>query len=81
MLVSKKALKGLDKKPKFATSSTNKELNSLKKEDIELVYFEPKGQLYYNQNDDVKDLRLKATFLAILNGSPECTVESIGLLG
>lgn len=81
LLVSKKALKGLDKKPEFATASNSKELNSLKKEDMELVYFEPKGQLYYNQNEGGKGFGAKGGLFAILNGSPEITVESIGLLG
>ena len=34
--------------------SVRKEMNTLKQEDMELVYFEPKGQLYYNHNDEGK---------------------------
>jgi hypothetical protein len=81
LLVSGKALKGLGKSPEFGTADSKKELKTLQKEDMELVYFEPKGHLYYNQNDEGKGFGKKRGLFAILEGSPEMTEDSIGLMG
>ena len=80
LLVGKKALKGIGNKPKFATASNRKEKNTLMREDMELVYFEPKGQLYYNQNEGGKGFGKKGGLFAILEGAPEITQDSVGLL-
>ena len=79
-MVGKKALKGIGNKPKFATASNRKEKNTLMREDMELVYFEPKGQLYYNQNEGGKGFGKKGGLFAILEGAPEITQDSVGLL-
>ena len=81
LLVGKNALKGLGKKPEFGTASNRKELNALAKEDMDLVYFEPKGFLYYNQNDEGKGFGKKGGLFAILQGMPEMTEDNIGLMG
>ena len=52
----------------------------LQREDMELVYFEPKGQLYYNQNEGGKGFGKKGGLFAILEGAPEITQDSVGLL-
>ena len=56
-------------------------MKSLRQEAMEIVYFEPKGQLYYNQNDEGKGFGKKGGLFAILNGSPELSEDNIGLLG
>ena len=81
LLVGKKALKGIGNKPEFAAASNRKELKALQREDMELVYFEPKGQLYYNQNDEGRGFGKKGGLFAILQGAPEMTEDSIGLVG
>ena len=48
---------------------------------MDLVYFEPKGFLYYNQNDEGKGFGKKGGLFAILQGTPEMTEDNIGLLG
>jgi hypothetical protein len=81
LLVGKKALKGIGNKPEFATASNRKKMKELQREEIELVYFEPNGQLYYNKNDEGRGFGKKGGLFAILNGSPELTEDNIGLLG
>ena len=81
LLVGKKALKGIGNKPEFAAASNRKEMKALQREDMELVYFEPKGQLYYNQNDEGRGFGKKGGLFAILQGAPEMTQDSIGLVG
>ena len=81
LLIAKKALKGIGNNPEFVTASSRKEMKSLRQEAMEIVYFEPKGQLYYNQNDEGKGFGKKGGLFAILNGSPELSEDNIGLLG
>ena len=81
LLVGKKALRGLGKKPEFGTASNRKELNALAKDDMNLVYFEPKGFLYYNYNDEGKGFGKKGGLFAILQDTPEMTEDNIGLMG
>ncbi|AII44437.1 hypothetical protein KR100_13875 [Synechococcus sp. KORDI-100] len=80
LLIGKRALRGLDKNPIFASAFSKKDLRMLQREDMELVYFEPKGQLYYNQNEGGKGFGKKGDLFAIIEGAPEITQDSVGLL-
>ena len=62
LLVSKKALKGLDKKPEFAIASNNKELNSSKKKIWNLFAFNPRGSFIATKKRRAKGLEKRRSF-------------------
>ncbi len=50
----------LEADPSLAIAESNKELKSLAKEDYDLIYFEPKGDLYVDGNGDSKGFGKKS---------------------
>ena len=72
-------LRGLDSNPTFATASRTKQLKKLAGQDIDVIYFEPKGQLIYNQNGENPRFGNGGTF-AILENKPELSSEAIHFL-
>ena len=79
LIVSKNALKGLNKKAKLGIAESKKELKAMKVESVDLIYFEPKGHFYYDQNDDSKGFGEGGLF-AVLKGAPVLDAESIGIM-
>ena len=51
----------------------------MKLDPVELIYYAPKGQVYYDQNEDDKGFG-KGGLFAILKGSPELGADSFGLM-
>ena len=72
-------LRGLDSDPTFAAASKKKQLRKLSKKDIDLIYFEPKGQLIYNQNAE-NDGYGKGGMFAILANEPALSSDAIHVI-
>ena len=79
LILGSKRLPRLEQTPLFARARSKKRLQKLAKEDIDLIYLQPKGRLYYNQNDAAKGYG-KGGLFAILKGSPDITAEHIHLI-
>ena len=80
VVIGSTRLKGLGDSPEFAISASKKDLRKLSRGDVDLIYFEPKGLLYYNQNDEKKGFGKSGGLFAIFDGSPELSVSDISLL-
>ena len=50
----------LEADPSLAVAQSKKELKSLAKDDYDLIYFEPKGDLYVDGNGDSKGFGKKS---------------------
>ena len=79
LIVSKQALKGLDRDAELGIAESKKEFNAMKLDPVELIYYAPKGQVYFDQNEDGKGFG-KGGLFAILEGAPELSTDSFGLL-
>ena len=66
----------------FASTNSNKKLRQLSKEDIDFVYFEKKGQLYFDGNGSNKNWgdSEEGGLVAILKGKPEVSMDDFTLL-
>ena len=66
----------------FESASSRKELKKLAKEEVDLIYFEDKGQLYLNANGTDRGFGNKDVggLLAVLKGGPSLTLAAIDIL-
>ena len=66
----------------FASTNSNKKLRQLSKYDIDFVYFEKKGQLYFDGNGSSKNWgdSEEGGLVAILKGKPEVSMDDFTLL-
>ena len=66
----------------FASASSKKELKNYSKQDIDFVYFESKGRLFFNGNGVKKGWGddSEGGLFAILKGKPELSAEDFTLL-
>ena len=66
----------------FASANSNKKLRQLSKYDIDFVYFEKKGQLYFDGNGSNKNWgdSEEGGLVAILKGKPEVSLDDFTLL-
>ena len=66
----------------FATAATMKKLRRLSKQDIDFVYYETKGRLFFNGNGSNKGWgdQDKGGLFAILKGKPELSADDFTLL-
>ena len=66
----------------FASANSNKKLRQLSKADIVFVYFEKKGQLYFDGNGSNKNWgdSEEGGLVAILKGKPEVSMDDFTLL-
>lgn len=78
LVVSSEALPGL-KDPTFATASSKRDLKALAKEVVDLIYFEKKGQLFYNANDDGRGMGDGGLF-AILRNKPDLSQDDLAFM-
>jgi Ca2+-binding RTX toxin-like protein len=74
--LSPKALPGLDS-PDFAVASSKSELNTLYRDSANIIYYQPAGQLIYNQNGSGKGFG-KGGIFAVALGSPELSASDFG---
>ena len=79
LIVSQQALQGLDRDAELGIAESKKEFKAMQLESVELIYFAPKGQVYYDQNEDGKGFGQGGLF-AILKGAPELGADSFGLM-
>ena len=78
LVVSDRALPGLED-PSFAVASSKKDLKSLAREVVDLIYHESKGRLFYNENGDGRGMGDGGLF-AVLKNKPEFSSEDIAML-
>ena len=79
VVVAKEALNSNQKSPTLAIADTKKDLKSLSKEGYDLLYLEPKGDLYVDGNGTSKGFGSKATggMIADLPKNTELTESDI----
>jgi hypothetical protein len=78
LLISSTALPDL-KDPTFSSASSKKELKGLQISSHSLIYYQPTGELFYDQNGAQKGLG-KGGLFAVLDGAPAFSSENLGLL-
>jgi len=76
LVLSPKRLRGLDSDPSLAIATKKKQLKKLARTNIDVIYFEPKGQIIYNQNDKKSGFGAGGMF-AVLANEPELSNETI----
>jgi len=79
LILSPDALPGLSD-PELTTVTSKKALKAAQKSAATLIYYEPLGQLFYDQNGSSKKFG-KGGLFAIRSGAPELTADHLGLLG
>jgi len=79
LIISKDALPGLSDTPVFELTSSRKEFKLAQKSDTELIYYQPTGELFYDENGSRKGFG-KGGLFAVIDGAPDLTAENLGLL-
>ena len=79
LLLSQKALPMLDD-IELDISYTKRDLNNLLRGYTHLIYHQPKGFLYYNENEDLNGCGKHGGLLAIFKGSPELNEHHIDFI-
>jgi len=69
IVLSSNALPGLKTEPTFQAVSSKKALKAAQKSDSDLIYYQPLGQLFYDQNGSGKGFGSGGLF-AVLSGAP-----------
>lgn len=78
LLISVNALKGLSSSPQFAIAADSTNLKSLASSEADIIYYLPKGELYFNENDEGRSFG-KGGLFAILEGAPSILTENISI--
>ena len=72
---------GLSGKPiDLVTVSSNRQLKAQQSQPSQFIYFEPKGQLYFDRNDEQTGYGKNAGLFAILKGGPDLTESDFKLI-
>ena len=79
LVISSDALPGLAETPVFRSVTSKKALKTAQKSDSDLIYYQPLGQLFYDQNGSKKGFGSGGLF-AILAGTPDLSAEDIAIL-
>ncbi len=79
LIISPEALPGLTDTPAFESASSKKEFKTALKSDSDLIYYQPTGELFYDQNGSRKGFG-KGGLFAVIDGAPALTAEDLGLL-
>jgi Ca2+-binding RTX toxin-like protein len=79
LVLSPDALPGLSD-PALTNATSKKDLKAAQKSGASLIYYQPLGQLFYDQNGKGKGFGSGGLF-AILAGAPSLTIDHLGLLG
>ena len=64
----------------LATVSTKRQLKTEQEQTSNIIYFEPKGQLYFDRNDDQPGYGKNAGLFAILKGGPDLTESDFKII-
>ncbi len=78
IFVSANALPGLRANPSFVIATSKKALKAAQKSESDLIYYQPFGQLFYDQNGSAKGFGSGGLF-AVLSGAPVLTAENLGV--
>jgi hypothetical protein len=78
LVVNADALPGLSN-PKLTTATSKSKLTASQKSGASLIYYQPLGQLFYDQNGSAKGYGSGGLF-AILTGAPSLSAENLGIL-
>ena len=78
LVVSSTALPGL-KSATFAIATTPAQLLSLQSSSSNLIYYQPTGELFYDQNCTKKGFG-KGGLFSVLEGAPTLTASNLGIL-
>ena len=72
----------LDNEIEFKKAKSRKHLKRLAKQDVDVIYFEKLGQLYFNGNGDSNGFgnKKEGGLLAILKGRPALLADDIQLM-
>jgi len=79
LVLSPNALPGLKKNPSFQSVTSNKALKAAQNSGRDLIYYQPLGQLFYDQNGRGKGFGSGGLF-AVLSGAPVLTAENLGVI-
>ncbi|MEC8215272.1 MAG: ELWxxDGT repeat protein, partial [Cyanobacteriota bacterium] len=76
-----KEIFGLSGKPiDLVTVSSNRQLKAQQSQPSQFIYFEPKGQLYFDRNDEQTGYGKNAGLFAVLKGGPDLTESDFKLI-
>ena len=64
----------------LVTVSSNRQLKAQQSQPSQFIYFEPKGQLYFDRNDDQSGYGKNAGLFAILKGGPDLTESDFKII-
>ena len=78
LVLSPDALPGLKTDPTLQSVTSKKALKAAQKSDSDLVYYQPLGQLFYDQNSTRKGFG-KGGLFAVLLGAPAITAEDLAI--
>jgi len=79
IILSPDALPGLKTNPSLQSVTSKKALKAAQKSDSDLIYYQPLGQLFYDQNGSAKGFG-KGGLFAVLSGAPVLTAENLGVI-
>jgi len=79
LVLSPDALSGLKTNPSLQSVTSKKALKAAQKSDSDLIYYQPLGQLFYDQNGSAKGFG-KGGLFAVLSGAPVLTAENLGVI-
>jgi hypothetical protein len=79
LALSRKRFSGIDKLD-FTQVDTKKELKSAARGDFDVIYLEPRGELYFNQNADARGFGRGGGLFAILETAPSISSEQFMLM-
>jgi hypothetical protein len=79
LVISPNALPGLTETPVFGSVTSKKALKSAQRSDSDLIYYQPLGQLFYDQNGSRKGFG-KGGLFAVIAGAPMLTADDLGVL-
>lgn len=78
LVLSPDALPGLKTDPSLQSVTSKKALKAAQKSEADLIYYQPLGQLFYDQNGSAKGFGSGGLF-AVLSGAPVLTAENLGV--
>jgi hypothetical protein len=79
LIISPEVLTGISDTPVFKAASSKKEFKTALKSDSDLIYYQPTGELFYDQNGSRKGFG-KGGLFAVIDGAPALTAQDIGVL-
>ena len=80
LVLGAKRFKGMDSEPGFVVAETKKEVKELSRNDVDLIYWDQKGYLYFDANDDLQGFGRKGGLFAILQSAPALAADNISLV-